>query len=117
MVVRNNSGTQFFQDMVGLFGMRYATCPKGMYMPEQLIVMFRLPALFRLASEKINTCMLYVTWHCNCCGRPAANFVVVNRLGQLLQKTSACCVDSQTGLLQEVLNVMVVAEGNEQVVW
>ena len=28
-----------------------------------------------------------------------------------------CCLYSQTGLLQEVLDVMVVAEENEQVVW
>jgi len=49
--------------------------------------------------------------------RPAANFAVVKRLGQLLQKTSVCCLYSQTGLLQEMLDVMVVAEENEQVVW
>lgn len=53
----------------------------------------------------------------SCCGRPAANFAVVNRLSQLFQKTSVCCLCSQTGLLQEVLDVMVVAEKNEQVVW
>jgi len=33
------------------------------------------------------------------------------------KKPSVCCLESQTGLLQEVLDVMVVAEENEQVVW
>jgi len=53
----------------------------------------------------------------NCCGKPAANFADLNKPGQLFQKTSVCCVYSQTGRLQEVLDVMVVAEENEQVVW
>ena len=39
------------------------------------------------------------------------NFAVLSRFSQ------QCCLYSQTGLLQEMLDVMVVAEENEQVVW
>lgn len=74
-------------------------------------MVFRRLALRRGLPQRTFSCETL-----NCCGRPAANFAVVNMLGQLLQKTSMCCLYSQTGLLPEVLDVMVVAEEHEQVV-